>query len=29
MYEDSFDLDFSKIIKAIEDDYKIYALFAE
>jgi hypothetical protein len=29
MYEDPFDLDYSEIIKAIEDDQKLSALFAE
>jgi hypothetical protein len=29
MCEDPFDLDFSEILKAIEDDHRISALFAE
>jgi hypothetical protein len=29
MYEDPFNLDYSEILKAIEDDQKISALFAK
>jgi hypothetical protein len=29
MCEDPFDLDYSEIIKAIEDDMKLFPLFAE
>jgi hypothetical protein len=29
MYEDPFDLDYSEIIKAIEDDMKLSPLLAE